>query len=77
MLKADPVAQMSYQISFCFWLLTFDSEIAAQIDKRYVIIPLLVDIAQGAPKEKIIRVIMGTFRVSYEFLVGSRHQRYM
>ena len=64
MLKGNPTAQMSYQISFCLWLLTFDSDIASQLDKRYDVIPVLVDIAQGAPKEKIVRVIMATFRVS-------------
>ncbi|CAG8433030.1 6324_t:CDS:10 [Ambispora gerdemannii] len=54
--------QMLYQIIFCFWLLTFDGEIAANFNKKYDIIPTLIDIAKSAIKEKIIRVIIGTFR---------------
>lgn len=32
-LKSKPGPQMSYQVSFCFWLLSFDQLIAEQIDK--------------------------------------------
>jgi hypothetical protein len=39
-LKHNPGPQMSYQVGFCFWLLTFDQEIAEQINK-YVILSLL------------------------------------
>ncbi|CAG8568135.1 1595_t:CDS:10 [Ambispora leptoticha] len=57
-----PTPQMQYQIIFCFWLLTFDDEIAANFNKKYDIIPTLIDIAKSAIKEKVIRVIIGTFR---------------
>lgn len=70
---------MCYQIAFCFWLLTFEQEIAEEInksvtqlrfpnqaethnDRKYDIIPLLTDVAQAAVKEKVIRVIVSTFR---------------
>lgn len=70
---------MCYQISFCFWLLTFEQDIAEEINKsvpissspyptqthnyrKYDIIPLLTDVAQAAVKEKVIRVIVSTFR---------------
>ncbi len=75
---------MSYQVCFCFWLLTFEDEIAENINKyaiqkyvgstihlnfelvhrKYDIIPLLTDVAQAAVKEKVVRVIVATFRVS-------------
>lgn len=32
-LKGKPNAQMSYQVCFCFWLLTFEQEVAENIDK--------------------------------------------
>ncbi|EIW60630.1 ATPase V1 complex subunit H [Trametes versicolor FP-101664 SS1] len=61
-LKHNPTPQMSYQVGFCLWLLTFEQEVAEQIQKRFDIIPTLVDVAQGAAKEKVIRVIVATFR---------------
>ncbi|KAI0670643.1 ATPase V1 complex subunit H [Trametes maxima] len=61
-LRHNPTPQMSYQVGFCLWLLSFEQEVAEQIQKRFDIIPLLVDVAQGAAKEKVIRVIVATFR---------------
>ncbi|PPQ63197.1 hypothetical protein CVT24_005742 [Panaeolus cyanescens] len=61
-LKRNLGPQMSYQAAFCLWLLSFDAEIAANINKKYDIIPTLVEIAQNAVKEKVIRVIVATFR---------------
>ncbi|CDO69013.1 hypothetical protein BN946_scf184834.g20 [Trametes cinnabarina] len=61
-LRHNPTPQMSYQVGFCLWLLTFEQDVAEQIQKRFDIIPLLVDVAQGAAKEKVIRVIVATFR---------------
>ncbi|KAI0340669.1 ATPase V1 complex subunit H [Trametopsis cervina] len=62
MLHHNPVPQMCYQIGFCFWMLTFDVDISEQINKKYDIIPLLTDVAKAAVKEKVIRVIIATFR---------------
>jgi len=61
-LKSKPGPQMSYQVSFCFWLLSFDQVIAQQINKKYDVVPLLVEVAQTAVKEKVIRVVIATFR---------------
>jgi len=63
-LKNKPTAQMAYQAALCFWLLSFDIDVAHQVNAKYDIVPLLLDIAQGAVKEKVIRVIIATFRVS-------------
>lgn len=32
-LKHSPTPQMSYQVGFCLWLLTFEQEVAEQIQK--------------------------------------------
>ncbi|KAH0830290.1 ATPase V1 complex subunit H [Lanmaoa asiatica] len=61
-LRHRPTPQMSYQIIFCLWLLTFEQDVAAQINKKFDIIPLLISVAQAAAKEKVIRVIIATFR---------------
>ncbi|KAH9857819.1 ATPase V1 complex subunit H [Lenzites betulinus] len=61
-LRQTSTPQMSYQVGFCLWLLSFEQEVAEQIQKRFDVIPLLVDVAQGAAKEKVIRVIVATFR---------------
>jgi len=61
-LRHKPTPQMSYQVIFCLWLLTFEQDVAAQINKKFDIIPLLISVAQVAAKEKIIRVIVATFR---------------
>jgi len=53
---------MSYQVAFCLWLLSFEQDVSDQINQKYDIIPLLIDVAQGAVKEKVIRVIVATFR---------------
>ncbi|TFK42799.1 armadillo-type protein [Crucibulum laeve] len=61
-LKQSPGPQMSYQVAFCLWLLSFEQNIAEQINRKFDIIPILVDVAQGAVKEKVIRVVVATFR---------------
>ncbi|KZT03559.1 ATPase V1 complex subunit H [Laetiporus sulphureus 93-53] len=61
-LKRNSSAQMTYQVGFCIWLLTFDQEVAEQINKKYDVIPILTNVAQNAVKEKVIRVIVATFR---------------
>ncbi|KAK7043755.1 H(+)-transporting V1 sector ATPase subunit H [Paramarasmius palmivorus] len=61
-LKRNPGPQMSYQVSFCLWLLSFEQNVAQDINKKFDIIPILVRVAQAAVKEKVIRVIVATFR---------------
>ena len=90
-LRSKPAAQMSYQIGFCLWLLSFEESIANEINKcvrclmciclshiiltprKYDVIPLLVEVAQEAVKEKVIRVIVATFRVCFYFSRRSRN----
>jgi V-type H+-transporting ATPase subunit H len=60
---------MQYQIIYCFWLFSFDEEIAADMDKSYKIVHPLVEIAQHTIKEKVVRVIVSTFKVGFSLFV--------
>ncbi|KAG2192027.1 hypothetical protein INT46_011845 [Mucor plumbeus] len=60
--KSASTPQIQYQIIFCLWLLTFEKEIAAQINEKYDVIALLVEIAKSAVKEKVIRVSVATLK---------------
>lgn len=63
LLKSDIVTpQMQYQIIFCIWLLTFDEKIASQIQIEFDIIPDLIEIVRQNVKEKVLRVVIATFR---------------
>ncbi|KAI9312206.1 ATPase V1 complex subunit H [Dichotomocladium elegans] len=54
--------QMQYQVIFCMWLLSFEPEIAAKINKQYDLVLKITDIAKAAVKEKVIRVSIATLR---------------
>ncbi|CAO3627296.1 unnamed protein product [Mucor hiemalis] len=60
--KSASTPQIQYQIIFCLWLLTFEKDIAANINEKYDVIPLLIEIAKSAVKEKVIRVSIATLR---------------
>ncbi|KAK0531643.1 H(+)-transporting V1 sector ATPase subunit H [Tilletia horrida] len=55
-------AQAQYQVILSFWLLSFDADIAANLNVKFGIIPLLADIARRAVKEKVIRIVYSTFK---------------
>ncbi|KAJ2784047.1 H(+)-transporting V1 sector ATPase subunit H [Coemansia javaensis] len=55
------VSQMQYGVVFCLWLLTFERGIAATLNKRYDVVPVMVDVARSAVKEKVIRMIVATW----------------
>ena len=57
-----PGPQAAYLAGYCLWLLTFDDDVAAGVNSEFDVIPILVGIAQGAGKEKVIRVIIATFK---------------
>ncbi|GAA5913427.1 H(+)-transporting V1 sector ATPase subunit H [Sporobolomyces salmoneus] len=62
LLKSNPSPQMQYQLGFCFWLLSFDTPVAENINSKYNLIPLLLDLARSAIKEKILRIVLSTYR---------------
>ena len=49
------------QLSFCLWVLTFNSGIAEKMHK-FGVIPILADILTDAQKEKVSRIILAVFR---------------
>lgn len=63
--------QIQYQLIFCVWICTFDKNLVLKMN-RYNAIPKLADILSESIKEKVIRMILATFRVrflyEYEFL---------
>ncbi|CAO3613026.1 unnamed protein product [Cunninghamella blakesleeana] len=61
-LDKSSTPQMQYQVIFCLWLLTFEPEIAAEINDKFDIITSLVDIAKSSVKEKVIRVSIATLK---------------
>ncbi|KAG4083626.1 ARM repeat-containing protein [Neocallimastix lanati (nom. inval.)] len=55
-------SQLQYQLIFSIWLLTFEESICAVINKTHNVIPVLIDIAKSAIKEKVVRVVLQAFR---------------
>ncbi|KNE54282.1 hypothetical protein AMAG_00270 [Allomyces macrogynus ATCC 38327] len=54
--------QTQYQVLFCLWNLSFEPDVAKEIQNQFNIIPTLVDVAKGANKEKVIRMVLAFFR---------------
>lgn len=73
-LESNPSPQMCYQVGFCFWLMTFETEVAEQINRKFDIVPLLMSIAQGVVKEKVQRVIVATYRVRLTLTRGTKRE---
>merc|ERR1712088_106716 len=55
------ITWLKYQLSFCLWVLTFNSGIAEKMNK-FGVIPILADILTDAQKEKVSRIILAVFR---------------
>jgi len=60
--KLNESPQLTYKAVYCVWLLSFDSSISQAINKKYDVIPSFIKVAKTAVKEKVIRVIVATFR---------------
>jgi V-type H+-transporting ATPase subunit H len=65
-LKKSTAPQKIYELTFAIWLLSFDTEVAKNLDRKCQIILTLVELAKAAVKEKVIRVIIATIRVGIE-----------
>ncbi|KAL2314053.1 V-type proton ATPase subunit H [Schizosaccharomyces pombe] len=50
--------QLQYYSLFCFWQLTFESHIAQDINKRFDLIKLLVQIIRSDTKTKVYRLVL-------------------
>ena len=44
------------------------------MDREYDIIPILTNVAQGAVKEKVIRVVVATFKVCEHWKLPMLHR---
>ncbi|XP_076340120.1 V-type proton ATPase subunit VhaSFD [Tachypleus tridentatus] len=53
--------QIQYQLVFCLWVMTFNTNLAEKMNK-FNIIPILADILSESVKEKVTRIILATFR---------------
>lgn len=78
--------QLQYQAIFALWLLTFDANIAGELQQRHPqLIPSLLDVAKGAIKEKIQRIVISTWRnllmatpsLSLPVMIGARVLEYL
>jgi V-ATPase subunit H len=55
--------QIQYQVGFALWLLSFEREFCREASTAFGLVQLLADLARYAVKEKIVRVVLATFRV--------------
>ncbi|KAK9506209.1 hypothetical protein O3M35_008184 [Rhynocoris fuscipes] len=53
--------QSQYQLIFCVWVLSFNPKLAESMN-RFIIIPILAEILSDCVKEKVIRIILASFR---------------
>lgn len=53
--------QLQYQLAFCCWVLTFNSELARKM-KKYKIIQCLADVLRDSVKEKVKRIVLAVLR---------------
>lgn len=53
--------QIQYQLAFCCWVLTFNTDLARGM-KKYNIIQHLADILRDSVKEKVKRIVLAVFR---------------
>jgi V-type H+-transporting ATPase subunit H len=60
-LAGKPNFQLQYQLVFCLWCLTFNCGIAERLSK-FSVIPTVADLLTESSKEKVIRIILSTFR---------------
>lgn len=78
--------QLQYQAIFALWLLTFDAKIARELQQRHPqLILSLLEVAKGAIKEKIQRIVISTWRnlllatptLSLPVMIGARVLEYL
>ncbi|KAL9658132.1 hypothetical protein ABK040_013044 [Willaertia magna] len=53
--------QILYEVSFCLWLLTFHENVVTFFQNEYLV-PRLHDVLKNSQKEKVIRIILFTFK---------------
>ncbi|XP_005101408.1 V-type proton ATPase subunit H [Aplysia californica] len=53
--------QVQYQLVFCLWCISMNSDLANRMNKGNII-PTLADVLSDAIKEKVTRIVLATFR---------------
>ncbi|RUS76514.1 hypothetical protein EGW08_015739 [Elysia chlorotica] len=65
-LAGSPSFQVQYQLVFCLWCISHNSNLAASMNREGDdwgnIIPTLADVLSDAVKEKVTRIVLATFR---------------
>jgi V-type H+-transporting ATPase subunit H len=77
--------QIQYQAIFALWLLTFDVNAAMMLQSHFSLIPALLDVARNAIKEKVVRLIISTWRnylskcpnVAVPVMIGAKVLEYL
>ncbi|KAI7867746.1 armadillo-type protein [Spinellus fusiger] len=62
LMKKTVTPQRLYEGLFSLWLLTFEKQVCVHLNKKYDVIPTLMEIAKYAIKEKIIRMVIAIFK---------------
>ena len=53
--------QIQYQILFCLWLLTFNTNNCKTLLQLQELVPTLIEVAKLAVKEKVVRLVVSCF----------------
>ncbi|WBW73173.1 V-type ATPase V1 subunit H [Schizosaccharomyces osmophilus] len=61
LLRTSSDSQLQYYSLFCFWLLTFESPIAKEVNKPFDLVNVMVQIARSDTKIKVYRLILAIF----------------
>jgi len=63
-LDTKPNFQIQYQLCFCLWIMSYNSDVAEKISvlENYDVIRILADVLKSNEKEKVNRIILAFFR---------------
>ncbi|KAF7253121.1 hypothetical protein EG68_08615 [Paragonimus skrjabini miyazakii] len=67
--------QLQYQLIFCLWCMSFDTDHVALMYKNRALIPTVSDVLREADREKITRISLALFRSILEKLPTPADQR--
>ncbi len=63
LLRTDGSFQLQYNALLVLWLLSFDQEVAEELNKGFEVIPLFETLARSSIKEKVTRLVVAILRV--------------
>lgn len=85
LLRAPRNSQIQYQTVFSLWIITFDRAIVIELQSRYEVIPLLLDVARATSHAKIARMCLACWvnflqrakRIAVPVMIGARVLEYL